>query len=164
MTRRSVIKAGSTAALASGLSLSASPTQGRLKQSVARWCYKDMSLDDLCRNGAEMGLSGIDLLGHDDWPTVQKYGLVPAMGQPGAGTIPDAWNRVESHDRLVKEMQENIERAAAARVPNMNDVLQIERRYERGEIVSVNVHVISSTLLTGTPKPAPIVRNTAIPA
>src|ERR1700733_7452623 len=119
MTRRSVIKAGSTAALASGLSLSASPTQGRLKQSVARWCYKDMSLDDLCRNGAEMGLSGIDLLGHDDWPTVQKYGLVPAMGQPGAGTIPDAWNRVESHDRLVKEMQENIERAAAARVPNV---------------------------------------------
>jgi hydroxypyruvate isomerase len=120
MTRRSLIKAGGAAAMASGLNLSAAPgTAGRLKQSVARWCYAKMSLDELCRNGAEMGLSGIDLLGHDDWATVQKYGLVPAMGQPGAGTIPDGWNRVESHDRLVKEMQENIERAAAAKVPNV---------------------------------------------
>jgi hydroxypyruvate isomerase len=38
---------------------------------------------------------------------------------PGAGTIPDAWNRTESHDRLEKEMRENLERAAAAKVPNV---------------------------------------------
>jgi hydroxypyruvate isomerase len=115
-----MIKTGGAAALASGLNVSATPgSAGRLKQSVARWCYQKMSLDELCRNAADMGLSGIDLLGHDDWPTVQKYGLVVAMGQPGAGTIPDGWNRVESHDRLVKEMQENIERAATAKVPNI---------------------------------------------
>lgn len=38
---------------------------------------------------------------------------------PGAGTIPDGWNRKENHDRLVKEMEENIKRAAAAKVPNV---------------------------------------------
>jgi hydroxypyruvate isomerase len=65
-----------------------------------------------------MGLSGIDLINHDEWPTVQKYGLVPAM-TPGAGTIKDAWNRKEDHDKLEKEMLENIERAAAAKVPNV---------------------------------------------
>ena len=38
---------------------------------------------------------------------------------PGAGTIPDAWNRKENHDRLEKEMRDNIALAAAAKVPNV---------------------------------------------
>jgi hydroxypyruvate isomerase len=118
MTRRSLFKAAGGLALASA-GLQAKPNSaGRLKQSVARWCYQKMSLDDLCRQGADMGLSGIDLVDHTEWPTVQKYGLVPAM-TPGAGTIPDGWNRKENHDRLEKEMKENIQRAAAAKVPNV---------------------------------------------
>ena len=91
---------------------------GRLKQSAARWCYNKMSLDDLCRNAARIGLVGIDLVNHEEWPTLKKYGLTPAM-TPGAGTIPNAWNRKENHDALEKEMRENIERAAAAKVPNV---------------------------------------------
>ncbi len=65
-----------------------------------------------------MGLSGIDLIDHTEWPTAQKYGLVPAM-TPGAGKIPDGWNRKENHDKLEKEMLENIALAAAAKVPNV---------------------------------------------
>jgi hydroxypyruvate isomerase len=119
MTRRSLLSSAATIAAASQIPMSAAPgTAGRVKQSVARWCYSKISLDDLCKNGARMGLSGIDLVNHDEWPTVQKYGLVPAM-TPGAGTIPDAWNRVENHDRLVEEMRANIERAAVAKVPNV---------------------------------------------
>ncbi|MEO7145102.1 MAG: sugar phosphate isomerase/epimerase family protein [Bryobacteraceae bacterium] len=124
MTRRTLFStalstaaAGLAAASAAQISAATAPA-GRIKQSVARWCYAKMSLDDLCRNGARMGLSGIDLVGYEDWPTVQKYGLVPAM-TPGAGTIPNAWNRTENHARLIKEMQENIPRAAAAKVPNV---------------------------------------------
>jgi hydroxypyruvate isomerase len=93
-------------------------SSGRLKQSAARWCYQKMSLDDLCRNGARIGLSGIDLVNHDEWPTVRKYGLVPAM-TPGAGTISNGWNRVEDHGALDREMRENIGRAAEAKVPNV---------------------------------------------
>ena len=93
-------------------------SRGRLKQSAARWCYAKMSLDDLCRNAARIGLQGIDLVNHDEWPTLQKYGLIPAM-TPGAGTIPDAWNRKERHEALEREMRENIERAAAAKAPNV---------------------------------------------
>ena len=77
-----------------------------------------MSLEDLCRNGAKIGLSGIDLVNHDEWPVLQKYGLTPAM-TPGAGTIPVAWNRKENHAALTSEMRANIERAAAAKVPNV---------------------------------------------
>lgn len=119
MTRRTLLGVAGGVTLASALPVSAKPgSAGRLKQSVARWCYEKMSLEDLCRHSAEIGLSGIDLVDHTEWPTVQKYGLVPAM-TPGAGTIPDAWNRKENHDRLEKEMRENLERAAAAKVPNV---------------------------------------------
>jgi hydroxypyruvate isomerase len=88
------------------------------KQSAARWCYPKIPLEDLCRAGARMGLKGIDLVNHDEWPVLRKHGLVPAM-TPGAGTIANAWNRKEDHDKLEREMRENIERAAAAKVPNV---------------------------------------------
>jgi len=117
MTRRSVITSAVAATLAAGDSVSAAP-KGRIKQSVARWCFEKMSLDDLCKNAARIGLQGIDLVDHTEWPTVRKYGLTPAM-TPGAGDIPNCWNRKELHDKLEKEMRENIERAAAAKVPNV---------------------------------------------
>ncbi|MFN7998571.1 MAG: sugar phosphate isomerase/epimerase family protein [Bryobacteraceae bacterium] len=117
MTRRTAFQlVGAAAALPA--SSQSSPIKGRLKQSVARWCYEKMSLDDLCRRCAQMGLKGIDLVSYKEWPVVRKYGLVPAM-TPGAGTIADGFNRKENHDRLVREMEENITRAAAAQVPNV---------------------------------------------
>ena len=118
MTRRTALQTAVSAALASVALAKTAGHAGRLKQSVARWCYQKTSLDELARAGADMGLSGIDLIGHEEWPVVQKYGLVPAM-TPGAGDIPNAWNRKENHAALEKEMRENIERAAAAKVPNV---------------------------------------------
>ena len=116
MTRRSVLTSAA-AALALGQRSEAAPA-GRLKQSAARWCYRKMSLDELCELGARIGLSGIDLVEPPDWPTVQKHGLTPAM-TTGAGTIPVGWNRKENHEKLVKQMRENVERAAAAKLPNV---------------------------------------------
>jgi hydroxypyruvate isomerase len=118
MTRRTAIQTAGTAALAAAALAKTAGQAGRIKQSAARWCYRKISLDDLAKAGAEMGLSGIDLIDHDEWPVVQKYGLVPAM-TPGAGKIPDGWNRTENHSKLESEMRENIERAAAAKVPNV---------------------------------------------
>ena len=117
MTRRSALKATAAASIL-GSQLRADPPKGRVKQSAARWCYAKISLDDLCRTGAEMGLSGIDLVKPEEWPTIKKYGLVPSMVY-SAGTIPDGWNRKENHDRLVKEMQDGINRAAADKLPNV---------------------------------------------
>ena len=118
LTRRSALQ------MAAGLSLAplapraqAAPA-GRLKQSAARWCYSKIAMDDLCRQAAEIGLSAIDLVDEKDWPTCRKYGLVPAIVS-GAGTIPVAWNRKENHDKLEKDMRENIAKAAAAKLPNV---------------------------------------------
>jgi len=91
---------------------------GRLKQSAARWCYSKISIEDLSRQAAEIGLVALDLIDEKDWPVLKKYGLVPAMVN-GSATIPVGWNRKENHDRLDKEMQENIAKAAAAKLPNV---------------------------------------------
>jgi hydroxypyruvate isomerase len=92
--------------------------KGRIKQSACRWCYRQMSLDDLARQGAAMGLKGIDLTGPEDWPTIKKYGLVPTM-VTGGGTIPDGLNRKENHDKIEAEFRQNIPRAAANGIPNV---------------------------------------------
>jgi hydroxypyruvate isomerase len=115
MTRRSLF-AATAAALAAGQSQAA--PAGRLKQGVARWCFNKMSLEDLCRESAAIGLTGIDLVGFKEWPVVRKFGLTPSM-TPGAASISDGWNRKENHEKLERDMRENIERAAAAKVPNV---------------------------------------------
>src|SRR5690348_16650814 len=98
MTRRSAMKmAGGLALAAAAPSHGLAATAGRLKQSAARWCYSKIALEDLCRRAAEIGLSGLDLVEPDEWPTLRKYGLVPTVTQ-GKSKIPDGWNRVESHD------------------------------------------------------------------
>ncbi|HEY1496396.1 MAG TPA: TIM barrel protein, partial [Candidatus Solibacter sp.] len=118
MTRRSALLFGGSLALAPLATQSKAAPAGRLKQSAARWCYSKIPMDDLCRQAAEIGLSGIDLVDEKDWPIARKYGLVPAMVS-GAGTIPVAWNRKENHDKLEKDMRENIAKAAAAKLPNV---------------------------------------------
>ena len=112
MTRRGLLLGSSAAPLL------AAAGQGRLKQSVSRWTYAKLSLDELCQEAVRIGLKGIDLVDSKDWPTIRNYGLVPSM-TPGAGTIPDGWNRLESHAKLEAEMREHITLAAEAKVPNV---------------------------------------------
>jgi len=75
-------------------------------------------MEDFCRQAADIGLSGIDLVEPPDWPVIRKYGLVPTVTQ-GKATIADGWNRKESHDRLAAELIDRIERAAAAKIPSV---------------------------------------------
>jgi len=117
-TRRSALTTAAASLIAAGVPTAQAAPKGRLKQSACRWCYQKMELDDLCRQGAEMGLSAIDLVKPEEWPTVKKYGLVPSMVY-GAGTIKDGWNRKESHDRLEKDAREAIKLAAEAKLPNV---------------------------------------------
>lgn len=124
MTRRNAIQlAGAAAAatsLTAGLSADEPPSTGggRIKQSVARWCYRNSTVDQLAQHAKRIGLKGMDLLDPPDWPTVQKYGLVPAM-VPEKNDIPNGFNRLENHDKLVSAMEQMLTLAAAAGVPNV---------------------------------------------
>jgi hydroxypyruvate isomerase len=94
------------------------PTTGLLKQSVSRWCYSQLSLDQLCVGAKEIGLKAIDLLDEKDWSIPRRYGLTCAMAN-GFGSIPRGFNRLENHDKLVADAERMIPAAAAAGVPNI---------------------------------------------
>ncbi|MEP7344008.1 MAG: TIM barrel protein [Gemmatimonadaceae bacterium] len=92
--------------------------KGRLKQSVCRWCYSKIPLDDLCRAAAEMGLKSVELLGETEWSVPKKYGLTCAMAY-GPSTIPVGFNRPGEHDRLVAESTRLLQLIAEEGFPNM---------------------------------------------
>src|SRR5262245_62015141 len=95
--------------------------KGRLKQAVTRGVFgRNTSLEDCCREAARLGCKGFDLIGPMDWPTLKKYGLVPSMYPQGpGGSIPDALNRNENHERIEKSLRAAIDEAAANGVPNV---------------------------------------------
>ncbi len=95
------------------------PRKGRIRQSVSRWCYKDIPLDKLCEASVQMGLKGVDLLEIDEWEVPRRYGLICTMGYAGGGTIADALNRTENHDAIEAAFRKNIPIAAKAGVPNV---------------------------------------------
>lgn len=95
--------------------------KGRLKQAVTRGVFgRNMPFEDACREAARLGCHGFDLIGPADWPMLKKYGLVPTMypGGPG-GTISNAINSKENHDRLEQSLRAAIDEAAANGVPNI---------------------------------------------
>jgi len=92
---------------------------GRLKQSVSRWCYQRIPMTDFCRAVADMGLTAIDLLEEPEWAIARDHGLVCSMGYAGGGSIRDGLNVTANHDAIVKNFTETIPRAAAMKVPNV---------------------------------------------
>src|SRR5947208_2514228 len=123
MTRRTFVPAlGALAANTPAQQTPATPAQpkGRLKQCVTRGVFaKGADLDYMCREAAKRGIKGFDLIGPKDWPTLKKYGLIPTMVPGFGGTIPDALNRKENHDRIEASMREGIDVCANYKAPNL---------------------------------------------
>src|SRR5687768_18534594 len=92
---------------------------GRLRQSVSRWCYRKIELPDLCKAVAAMGVPAIDLLEPVDWPIVRDHGLVCSMGYGGGGSIRDGLNNPANHDRIVTNLIAAMPKAVALGVPNL---------------------------------------------
>jgi hydroxypyruvate isomerase len=93
--------------------------KGNIKQSVSRWCYQKIPLEQLCEYGVKIGLKAIDLLEEKEWELPRRYGLICSMGYGGGGTIPDAMNRVENHAKIEEAFRKSIPGAAKAGVPNV---------------------------------------------
>jgi hydroxypyruvate isomerase len=125
ISRRAALKSGlATTALASLSQIAKADgvppaRKGRIHQSVCRWCYKDISLDQLCAYAAQIGLKGIDLLQPPEYEVPRRYGLICTMAYAGAGTIPDALNRTENHAAIEAALRTNIPLAVKAGIPNV---------------------------------------------
>ncbi len=103
--------------------------KGQVNHSACKWCYSmfDITLEELCTAGKEMGLKSIDLLDVADFVTVKKHGLHCAMvsfptGELDGkkiGGIPRAFNRLEHHDMLVEIYEPHIRASAEAGFTNV---------------------------------------------
>jgi hydroxypyruvate isomerase len=122
-SRRAFLQSSAAVSVASALPAHSSPApqagKGRIHQSVCRWCYKDISVDQLCQWATRIGLKGIDLLEVEEYEIPRRYGLICTMGYAGGGTIADALNRVENHASIETAFRKNIPIAARAGVPNV---------------------------------------------
>ena len=122
-TRRTAIKAAAafgilSSATKAGLAAENKRADGRLNQSVCKWCYRDMSLEELCEHAAKMGIVSVELLAKEQWPTLEKYGLTCAVGN-GICRIPDGTNRIENHASIEENARDLISAAKKAGVPNL---------------------------------------------
>jgi len=106
-------------ALDSNFDTAATPRKGRIHQSVSRWCYAKIPLDQLAQYSASIGLKGIDLLQPEEYEIPSHFVLVCTIGYAGCGDIPKALNRVENHAAIEQGFRTNIPRAAKAGVPNV---------------------------------------------
>ncbi len=91
--------------------------KGRIKQSVCKWCFRNQPLDSFAAYCASIGIQSIELVDPDEWPTLQKHGLICAM-TPSHG-IARGLNRKENHEQCLAQIRESIEKTAEAGFPNV---------------------------------------------
>lgn len=90
---------------------------GRINQSVSKWCYGKFPLDEFCVIVKKMGLTAIDLLGPNDFPTLKKHGLACSMINTHGLT--KGINRKENHDECLAKIRTAIDAAADYKYPNV---------------------------------------------
>ncbi len=94
--------------------------RGKVNHSVCRWCYNDVSLDDLCKAARKIGIASIELVGPEEWPTLKKYDLTSALPWGAGKGIPDGFNNPAFHDELVASYEALIPKVANA---GMNQII-----------------------------------------
>jgi len=129
--RRSAIRniLTGTATLAAGSSVASFTTQkmepsalalkGNINHSVCRWCYNNLSLDELCLQAKKIGIKGIDLIGPKDWAILKKHDLDSPMCNGAEISLTEGFNNKKYHETLVKNYLEMIPLVAKAGYKNL---------------------------------------------
>jgi hydroxypyruvate isomerase len=131
-SRRDAIKCAVAAAAGASMhSLSGASDEsdtrlrGRVKQSVAYWCFnargEKWSAEKTCQVAKELGCVSVELIGPEDWNTLKKYGLVCAIasnGMPGAPFM-RGFNNLKFHDEVIERTEKTIDLCAQARFPSV---------------------------------------------
>src|SRR5215212_3868449 len=152
MTRREALATAGAAAVGSTLGAPDASAQteekavkrGRLRQSVCRWCYAKIPLEEFCRSAAAMGLTAVDLLQPEEWEVAAKHGLICSTGFPGqgGGSIPDSLNNRQLHDTIVKTFEGVLPKAKKMGVPNLITFFGNRKGMADGEAIDNCVDVL----------------------
>lgn len=90
---------------------------GRINQSVSRWCYGRIPLDEFCAVVKKMGLKGIDLMVPKDFPTLKKHELVCTMVE--THSLTKGLNDKKNHSQCLDQIRTAIDAAAEYGYPNV---------------------------------------------
>ncbi|MEO7311548.1 MAG: TIM barrel protein [Chitinophagaceae bacterium] len=118
-----------TAALAipgSGLLASGDPKEkeakwlkGNVNHSVCRWCFNQLSVEELCIGVKNIGFSAIDLVGPADWEMLKKHNVFSSMCNGAEISLVKGWNDKQYHETLIKNYTEHIELVSKAGYKNL---------------------------------------------
>jgi hydroxypyruvate isomerase len=127
LSRRDALK--SAGALAVGAAVAGSTTSAqesavknaRLKQSVCRWCYQRIPLEEFFKGVKAIGLNAVDLLQPNEWDVAAKFDIQTSTGYPGegGGTIPDGLNNPALHDQIEAAFKKAFPKAKEMKIPNL---------------------------------------------
>ena len=152
ISRREILLGIATASLGTLINMAKEGTMtsdkliknGRLKQSVSYWCYEErFPLPDFCRSVANIGLTAIDLLVEEEWKMARQFGITCSIGYAGAGEIPTGLNEKANHHLIIKNLEQNIPRAARAGVPNIITFFGNRRRMPDAEAVANSIECLN---------------------
>jgi hydroxypyruvate isomerase len=133
MNRRKLLATGAAglALMHTGVPLTFAQGAGRLRQSVARWCFADYGIEEFCEALQDMGVTGMDLAPPEEWDICARYGITPCMVAGAGSFLPPetgsgrtfgkafGWNKRENHDELLATARENATRVSAAGLKNL---------------------------------------------
>jgi hydroxypyruvate isomerase len=138
MTRRNALRSLAAVAAVSALPRShaaatapaAEPAKSGdpIRQSVCKWCFKDIALEPFVVAAKEIGLQSVELLNPEDFAVLKKHGLTCAMVSNPSGKTPQgvnvggitkAFNRLEHHDTLVELYTKRIGETADGGMTNL---------------------------------------------
>ncbi len=91
--------------------------RGRIKQSICSWCFKPLSVEDLCKAAVEIGYRAIELLGPEHFATLKKYGLVCAM--TSSHGFAKGFADPAQHEECIAKLGPAIDATADAGFPNV---------------------------------------------
>jgi hydroxypyruvate isomerase len=125
LSRRRLLQAATVAGTAAALGFPAvgrgaepelyKAKNGRIRQSVVPWCFRPMTLEELCRHSARLGLASVELVTPDKFAVVKQHGLVCAL--TGSHGFSKGFAHVEEHAECLKVLRERIDATAAAGFP-----------------------------------------------
>ena len=124
VSRRNLM--GLVGAAALGSCGSAQPQRnGRIKQSVALWCWNATEwgwpVEKICQVAKKLGCASVELANPEDWPTIKQHGLTCAIspnGMPDPPFVKGVNNR-RYHEQVIESTKKAIDNCAEFGVPNV---------------------------------------------
>jgi len=90
-------------------------SRGRINQSIVYWCYAEYwDIEKTCQIARQLGCKSVELVGPENFATLQKYGLTCAIAPCGMPDPPfvKGFNNPKYHDEIIEATKKTIDSCA----------------------------------------------------